>query len=488
MKKMITVSLVICAFWGARAEEAGAVEPDKVYYLGSDSFPTLGDMRDKTVDALTEWYPSKPSPMGMAESWSDNELPHSGPVYVARATNGCDVLWTPFQTSSTVYDMFKTLVLTGGIKLFLFQASGQTATFNDLRIDGSAEILLANNGGSTILDGRVELMDSNTTLTFRSWNGRAFKIKSEISGNGTILLTSFSGTSTTGCSYEIPTMNSNFKGKVVVSSNDGKASQYTTVAITNEYALGGALDEFTYDALHIKNWSCLKYEGASNLVLSASSNRGILIGSTVSSDRGCVSVTDPEGVLTVNCPITLGNKRYLRKYGMGRLVLGNGLKFMNKNDVFIDNTAGTSDNKNIFYYIEVNAGTLSATHVDAINGACVAFSNDTALVMNVDVTDASIKKWGLRCDKTRYASALSTDIPIRICASDIKNITESKYRIPLLTVKDAYAEGDFAKLKVSVDIPGYRLNEITSAAADGITKATTFYADILHNGLVISVR
>jgi hypothetical protein len=199
-------------------------------------------------------------------------------------------------------------------------------------------------------------------------------------------------------------------------------------------------------------------------------------------------VSDPSGSLIVNWPITIGNKRYLYKEGKGHLVLGNGLKFLNKAGTHRGDIPGTSDEKDVFYYIEVKAGTISATHVDAINGACVAFSNDTALVMNVDATNAGIKKWGLCCDKTRYASALSTDIPIRICASDIKNITESKYRIPLLTVKDAYAEGDFAKLKVTVDIPGYRLNEITSAAADGITKATTFYADILHNGLVISVR
>jgi hypothetical protein len=289
-------------------------------------------------------------------------------------------------------------------------------------------------------------------------------------------------------------MNTNFYGKVTVSMGSTKVNtgtlegNFSTLTITNAASLGGKLEPylvnekvpFTYNALTLTKMSKLRVT-APNIVLPADSNRGMFI----STYSGRIEVPESAGTLTVNWPITLQNGVHLYKEGAGHLILGNQLWFLNNGGSFLANeVTGASGEK---YYIDIREGSVSATHCNAMNGAYIAFSNNVEMVMWADTTDANIRKHGIRLEKARGATPLATEMPIRLSASDINNFTESSYKIPLVTVKTAYAEDVASKLKVTLDIKGYRLADITSATSE-VSRATTLYANILHNGLVISVR
>ena len=469
----------------AVAGPAMADEPEPIRYEAyPESYPVSSSGNASASpcrDLAYDW----PSPFTNAVCWSDGLVPHAGATYIAGQVNGKNsVLWTPIQSEGTTYDMFDTLVLTNGCTLCIRHASGAQAIFNDLRAHGDADtyIYCANVGG-TILGGGLYIADG-AVLGIASYNSRAFRVDSEISGGGTIAFNTQVGTEAYGASYGLYGANANFRGKISVSSRAvTKAtltSSYSTMSITNATALGGSLPTFAHDALTLKYKSVLSV-GAQNIELPADANRGILIGAS----GARINVSDG-GKFTVNWPLVLTKNVHFYKEGAGHLVLGSELQFLNKSDTYIGTTPGTSTSNDLYYYIDVREGTLSATDCNAANGACIAFSNDTALVVSVDTANADLKKYGVRGDRTRYASPFATDVPIRLVADGA--LTEGTYSIPLVTVKDVYADDVAEKLKVSLGFRGYELTGIRSAAADGISKATTFYADFRKRGLVVSLK
>ncbi|MBE6397717.1 MAG: hypothetical protein E7046_12010 [Lentisphaerae bacterium] len=478
---MITVSLAICAFFGARAEET-----EYVYFTGEGGIHnwTAAEMRRniKKNPEITSYQ----SPFTNALSWSDRLLPHYGPTYVAEPTNGITVLQTPFDNVD--HSGFKTLVLRGGIKLFVFQQGGLIASFNDLRVYESAEIQSSDNEGSTSLGGMITV-DEDAKLTFRCFQSRNFFVDSEIRGSGLLIFNAEATTSSCGAPHFLRGMNTNFYGKIQVRSPSKRTDNlHTILSITNEFALGGVLNNFTYDAVNLTRLGELSYRGTSNLVLSKLTNRGVSIGV----QDGLISVNAESGVLTLNCPITLGGAT-LQKRGAGRLVLGSALRFTSVAEATSDNP---EDSKEVpvspgSHCFDVREGSLSMTHCDALNGAKIAFSNNTEMVMSIDITDGDMKRYGMKCDK--IDEPFATDMPIKLVESEKGCLSESKYSVAIATVKAEYAETAKAKLSVMLeDVNNYRLVGMRYVAnekeneEDPVT--VTFYADILHNGLVISVR
>ena len=113
------------------------------------------------------------------------------------------------------------------------------------------------------------------------------------------------------------------------------------------------------------------------------------------------------------------------------------------------------------------------------------------MVMSIDITDGDMKRYGMKCDK--IDEPFATDMPIKLVESEKGCLSESKYSVAIATVKAEYAETAKAKLSVMLeDVNNYRLVGMRYVAnekeneEDPVT--VTFYADILHNGLVISVR
>ena len=461
--------------WFAQADEPEPIRYEaypESYPAGSNGNASASPCRDLAND----W----PSPFTNAVCWSDGLVPHTGATYIAGQVDGKNsVLWTPIKSEDTTYDMFDTLVLTNGCTLCIRHTSGTKAIFNDLRADGDAYIYCAN-VNRTILGGGLYIADG-AELGIASYNSRTFRVNSEISGSGTIAFNTQIGTTAYSAGYELYGVNENFRGKISVSSRAGTDatlnSKYSTLSITNAAALGGSLPTFAYDALTLRYKSVLNV-GARNIELPADANRGILI----STSGARINVSDG-GKFTVNWPLVLTKSVHFYKEGAGHLVLGDTLHFLNKNGAYITSTVSGTDCE---YYIDVRDGTLSVTDSHAVDGAYVAFSNDTALVVSVDTANADLKKYGVRCDKTRYGTPFVTDVPIRLVADGA--LTEGTYSIPLVTVKSTYAEDVAAKLNVSLGFRGYELTDVRSAAADGVSNATTFYADIRKKGLIISFK
>ena len=499
---MITVALAACAIVGVGAEENETTEPEVVRFVGLPNAPTavqaISEDATKGDNIKLDW----PSPFTNALAWSDGKLPHYGPTYIAGMTNGANsVLWTPFVTTKTVFGQFKTFILETGCTLCLRHkpTAGVGFVFNDLKIEGSPEIWLGNNGGGTALEGKITLADG-AILGMRGRQDRNFEVRSELHGRGKVKFFPQTGTTTEyGTTYYLRGINTNFHGKVAVNSK-GKNTKgvhildkVSRIAVTNEFNLGGNLESFTCDALSLARYSMLAYGEASELVLSASSNRGLVIGVYGAQ----ISVSDPSGRLIVNWPITVySSENYpsvLYKEGRGRLVLGNALRFTS----VVDPTAVDSVDSKEYpvsehpFNFTVKKGSLEVTHCDALNGAKIAFSNNTEMVMSVDVQDDDFKRYGVKFTKTTSAP-FATDVPVRLVASEGGNLTEASYSKALFTVNEADAEDVADKLSVELDINNYKLGSVRYAVnekkneEDPVT--VTFYADILHNGLVISVR
>jgi len=484
-KKMITVALAACAIVGVGAEET-----QYVYFTGEGGISVL-DGPAMRVNTGTAKNPGWESPITNALSWSDKEVPHYGPFYVASPTNGIDVFVTPHQTQDYDYNEFRTLILRGAIKLLLCQKSNTSATFNDLRIEADAvkntpEIQLSNN--KTHLDGFMTI-ENDASVMFRNWNSMEFFIESEIRGDGDIVF----GTIGTGeqnrrvSRYYLCNMNTNFHGRIRVKKTGNVVSQYCSLSITNEYNLGGKLDSFIYDALCLTRYSRLIYDGSDKLVLSKETNRGLSVGV----NNGLIFVNKESAVFELNWPITLGLTT-LKKYGEGMLILGSALRFTSLTEASSDNPDDSGEipvtpGKHCF---DVCVGPLSITHCDALNGAKIAFSNNTEMVMSIDLPEGDMKRYGMMC--TKIAEPFATDVPVRLVASEGGSLTEASYSVALCTVNEADAEDVADKLSVVLDVNNYKLGSVRSVVNEKENEedpsTVTFYADVLHNGLVISVR
>ena len=420
-----------------------------------------------------------PSPFTNGVAWSDGEIPRKGFTYVAGQTNNANsILWTPKAQKDTVYDMFSRLIIKTGCEFFIRSSSLEaTTTFEDLRFEGTPTVSMPDIGRVT-LDGKIRV-EAGSEVQFHAYKNRDFCVDSDVSGSGTIYFIARAGTDSRKANYSLRGMNDGFVGKIKVSSRSRSnkplpslGSNYVTLSITNSIALGGALPEFTYDALHIFNMAVLKIDG-NGVILDGESNRGMLIDS-----RGArINIPDEAGALTVNWPITLKKDCRFYKEGSGRLVLGKPLRFF-------DSGASVENPTDDGHYIDVTAGSVAVTDCDALNGARIAFSNNTEMVMSVMPPDGDLKRYGVRCDK--ISAPLATDMPIRLEVPDGVALTELIYTVSLITVKAEDANATASKLSVRLGVDGYILDEILELAneEDGtVTFKASLRETVRYEGL-----
>ena len=478
MKSHINKCLLAVALVAAFSLKADDPEPIRYDSYPSSRPSSFSDCRDLNND----W----PSPFTNAVCWSDGLEPHTGATYVAGKINGENsIFWTPIQNTDTTYDKFDTLILEEGTSFCIRHQSTRKAIFNDLRVRGSVSFYCPD-VSSTVLGGKIHIAD-DANLEVASFKGRIFEVDSDISGGGNISFYTQSGTTAYKSLFYLYGVNTNFLGKISVSTRATSGAtlgdKYSTLYINSATALGGNLPAFTYDALTLKYKSVLNV-GSRNIELPSEANRGVLI----STGGGRISVSDG-GTFTVNWPVVMSKNAHFYKEGAGHLVLGSALQFLKSNGDYSGTTVPTSSNNDLFYYVDIREGTVSVTDCNAVNGACVAFSNDTALVMSLDTANDDLKKYGVRGDKTRYGTPFTTDVPIRITVADVGSLTDRRCLVPLVTVKNTYTNDVAAKLKVTLDFNGYELGRVRSAPADGIANATTFSANVRKpSGLVISIK
>ena len=431
---------------------------------------SINDLRNLTGDV--------PSPFEVADAWSDGAVPHNGPVYLAGQVQADGVykdshLWTPYAESDvdTVYDMFSTLVLKTGCTFWLCHSGKGAEVFNDLRVDGKPAIYGVN--GTVTLDGKIFILQGSE-LKICAYNNKSFNVNSDLYGDGVIYMIAQAGTKVYGGTYSLNGMNEEFLGKVKVSSRGTPtfSAGFSTLLVSNGTALGGRLPQVAYDALQVSNMARFRVE-EKGVVLSEESNRGMLIGS----GNGRIEVTEAAETLTVNWPITMSPSR-LYKEGLGMLVLGKPLRFLDSG-VSVESPTGDG------HYIDVTAGSVAVADCDALNGARIAFSNETELVVHVGADNEGLKRYGARFDKV--SAPFATEVPVRIEAPTGAELTEGVYSVALLTVKREDAEDAKAKLVVSSKVDGYAVKGM-DIISDEENVTVTFTAKLVKKGFVVTVR
>ena len=273
--------------------------------------------------------------------------------------------------------------------------------------------------------------------------------------------------------------NSNFKGKIglsVGSATPNDTDIFQTLYVANGNNLGGALDEFAYDALSLEAYAVLCTTNGS-VTLESGLNRGLYV-NDVARIRAEAGHT-----LTVNWPLTLNGT--LRKEGEGNLLLGGDALFTPVDGV---PAATPTADANI---VAVKAGGIGVNAAKSLNGMALQFEPGGKLICNADATDADLKARGLVNTKAATPFAVLADagkIPVDIVSEDMP--TEGNFTLAVLTVPSAQAESVQAmmgRVKVPAAWKGYRA-VWTDPVVDAESGETTLRVSVRMSGFKMYMR
>ena len=242
--------------------------------------------------------------------------------------------------------------------------------------------------------------------------------------------------------------NSNFKGKISLSAGNvapNDTDVFQTLYVANGNNLGGALDEFAYDALSLEAYAVLCTTNGS-VTLESGLNRGLYV-NDVARIRAEAGHT-----LTVNWPLTLNGT--LRKEGEGNLLLGGEALFTPVDGV--PATTPTED-ANI---VAVKAGGIGVNAAESLNGMALQFEPGGKLICNADATDMDLKACGLVNTKAATPFDVSgglEKIPVEVVSETVP--PNGIFTLNVATVPSSQAatvQGLMGRVKLPVAWKGYR--------------------------------
>lgn len=279
--------------------------------------------------------------------------------------------------------------------------------------------------------------------------------------------------------------NTNFTGKVLLACKDftkPTSAEYTPretnrveVIVSDGRNLGGALPEFAYDALRIRDWSLLK---VTNTTAFAETTRGVFV-----DWMGCISVADGK-TASFAAPFTFGG--VLKKQGSGTLALGGTApKFatgtLNDYTVGDEPVAGTN-------VVNVAEGAIKPLSAAAFDGLELRFAENAMLKVDVDPADADLKAKGLVNVKwaTPFVAPAGGQIAVGFDAPD-ENV-RSEYEVAVCTVpKTAVAAPADLKAMfraVRPRIGGHRYS-VTTEVVENDDETLTLKAKLCRSGLIV---
>ena len=458
----ISGSKTIAAEQGLKFVDNGDGTKSLVAEFGPLVYQTVGDAANFSYQGAAA------SSLSDATHWTSGFLPKPGYHYVGANQDGTTyTLNTPGpQASDYVFEGDSLSVSS----LFLFN---KTFSAPVLRILPNGVV----NGGDGISTYRVTggrlITDTKATLT--AYSGRLMKIESELEGNADIWVGRKTGTGAPQASAEFSGTNLNFRGTFYIGQNlDATFDvKFQTLYVSDERNLGGRLDDFTFNALHVEKLSQVRTRESFDLT--ADYNRGILMGDArFYADEG----------KTIGIRAVLTQKGTIYKEGPGTLDMGGTVKFYNstakqpQDDVVVG--------KNDFV---VTGGVLRVSAAHAVDGLNLAFAPETKLVLKLNGSDAELKAKGLVNVKTDTPfvlnSALAGKLPFGVEIAEGTTIADGD-EYAFVTVSAAAADQVGKMLPKAVRTPsGLKANIVRRPAVDD---TVTFAGCFERYGLMLIFR
>ena len=410
-----------------------------------------------------------------AASWSDNdEVSPDADYYLVAGTTGSSDSYT-FNGAS--------LSLCGGS--ITFKNSTQLHVDDFVWVPGAS--ISTYNQDHTI-SGKIRLLDvPGETFTVTMWNGgdskHAFTVASEMSGGGSLTLTSATSASQdTRAFYVLSGINTNFSGRLAVTHgafSGSNAATYNadpdkycvTLTVSDARNIGGAMSSFDAAGLTLGAHSLLKVAGS---VVFDEPTRGWFIDGV-----GRINVAEGETVTMTNLQVTYAGE--FRKEGAGTLKLGGTARFTE--DALETPLAGTN-------VLAIAEGALMPADATGCDGLAISFASGTKLILDASV-EGDLKTYGLYDVKwdAPIAVAGGAALPVEFALPEgFDNRTVC--RLGICTVSrnaaDTMTIGDFAPtaprgMKAVV-------SRVENRDSGGNVVSVSFVCDLMPRGITISIR
>ena len=422
------------------------------------------------------YSPGHDSSLTNASHWLDSDVPHPGCNYIVHG-NYSKVLRTLSNTSLDYQFAGDSLTLyryssNKGANLFLFSHSFSVPFFCNLSggVAGGSYVPVA------IL--RADRMRFTGSCSITVQIGGYVELDGPISGSGVI---SMSGNSANGSNGRVWLNgdNSSYKGKIKLSVGNATPNDtdvFQTLYVADGNNLGGAMDEFAYDALTLEAYALLCTTNGS-VTLAGGLNRGLYV-----NDVGRIRA-EAGHTLSVGWPLTLNGT--LRKEGEGTLLLGGEAMFTPVDGVPSDTPTA---NANI---VQMKAGGIGVTSARALDGMELKFEPGSRLTVKADADDADLLARGLVNSKaaTPFAVDGGLDrIPVEIVSNEPP--PSGRFTVAVATVPAASA-GAVQSLMGHVRVPaawGSSRAIWNEPAVDGETGLATLSVTVRKVGTMFSIR
>lgn len=420
-----------------------------------------------------------------AEAWSDNLVPHFGADYYLGSAirlmnvegfwgeDNCYKSTNPDHVSNTYVWQGDSVTLVG-CNMQFNSVSGLFVT-NMTMVAGSTLTMYGPKFHLYTVNPVRVLPVANDYVKFYVYNGSEVHVEEGITGSADIWC-EYRGKRFPNGKVEIKGVNTDFTGRVLLACKGYNSTTDTDYApsetnrveviVNDARNLGGAREEYTWNALRIRDWSLLDVTDTADF---AETTRGVFVDNVA-----CLRVAADE-TATFRAPFVFGGE--LRKDGAGTLALGATVapRYAYNTSVTDDTYAffdGPVAGTNALY---VKEGALRPLTTKAVDGLALRFANGTRLELDQSVE--AIRENGLF--NTAWATPVAfdgDDAKVTVAAVNVPSGTED-LTLTVATLPEGQAEAVAAHLKPA-SRKGFRPKLTVNDSVDGKETITLSYVKI----------
>lgn len=309
---------------------------------------------------------------------------------------------------------------------------------------------------------------TSPSMKLEVFGGGIFRITSEMRGDGLVQAQTYKGHSQAVGFYDFQGINTNFTGRILVTSPSGSTgpneTNYVTLIVRDGRNLGGARKSLVPDALKVEQQSMLRVVGD---VTIDQTNLGVGVAGLAR------FYVEEDKSLTIKNTLTVSGE--LRKEGLGTLALGGDVRFGDGSSEDTPPSAGHN-------ILNIKEGTLKVLSKTACDGLTVVFAEGTRLVVPYD-SDAGLcdVKW----DTPLTINTADGTLPVEI---DLKGTTPTGgFDVAVATVNaTAAALLEPSVFAVQKPYKDFNVVQVTKRVNDDGT--VVFVASVSPTGFTLLVR